>query len=133
MNYQNKICWITGASSGIGEAIAHALADEGCNVAICARNKERLDKTVSDLQAKGVKAIGVIADLSSEAGCQSFIEEAAKKLVAEKLAAEKKEKDDAEKKVKEEAAQKAKEEAAKPKEKAPKKTTAKKKVAAKRS
>ena len=80
LGLKNKNAVVTGASQGIGEAIAHALADEGCNVAICARNKERLDKTVSALQAKGITAIGVIADLSAEVGCQSFIEEAAQKL-----------------------------------------------------
>ena len=80
LGLKNKNAVITGASQGIGEAIAHALADEGCNVAICARNKERLDKTVSDLQSKGVKAIGVVADLSAEAGCQSFIKEASEEL-----------------------------------------------------
>ena len=48
-----------------GEAIA-CIGNEGSNVAICARNKERLDQTVSELKAKGVKAVGVIADLSSE-------------------------------------------------------------------
>ena len=55
LGLKNKNAAITGASQGIGEAVAHALANEGCNVAICARNKERLDQTVSELKAKGVK------------------------------------------------------------------------------
>ena len=80
LGLKNKNAAITGASQGIGEAVAHALANEGCNVAICARNKERLDQTVSELKAKGVKALGVIADLSSEDGCQLFVEEAVKEL-----------------------------------------------------
>ena len=53
LGLKNKNAAITGASQGIGEAVAHALANEGCNVAICARNKERLDQTVSELKAKG--------------------------------------------------------------------------------
>ena len=80
LGLKNKNAAITGASQGIGEAIAHSLANEGCNIAICARNQERMDQTIAELQAKGVKAVGVIADLSSEAGCQHFIEEAVKQL-----------------------------------------------------
>ena len=51
LGLKNKNAAITGASQGIGEAVAHALANEGSNVAICARNKERLDQTVSELKA----------------------------------------------------------------------------------
>ena len=80
LGLKNKNAAITGASQGIGEAIAHSLANEGCNIAICARNQERMDQTIAELQAKGVKAVGVIADLSSEAGCQRFIEEAVTQL-----------------------------------------------------
>ena len=72
LGLKNKNAAITGASQGIGEAIAHSLANEGCNIAICARNQERMDQTIGEIQAKGVKAVGVISDLSSEAGCQLY-------------------------------------------------------------
>ena len=39
-----------------------------------------MDQTIAEIQAKGVKAVGVISDLSSEAGCQHFIEEAVQQL-----------------------------------------------------
>lgn len=65
---------ISGSSQGMGYAIAAALAAEGCNVALSARGPERLDQAVADMEAKGVKAVGVQCDLSSEAGCGTFIQ-----------------------------------------------------------
>jgi 3-oxoacyl-[acyl-carrier protein] reductase len=68
---------ITGSSQGIGYAIATALAKEGCNVALSARGAERLATAVKDMERLGVKAIGIVADLSSEQGCKEFVEKAA--------------------------------------------------------
>jgi len=77
LGLKRKNAAITGSSQGIGHAIASSLADEGCNVALSARNQDRLDQAVGEMEAKGVKAIGIICDLSTEAGCGKFIEEAA--------------------------------------------------------
>jgi 3-oxoacyl-[acyl-carrier protein] reductase len=49
---QGKRAFVTGASRGIGRAIALALAKEGCHVAICARTKTQLDDTVAELSAR---------------------------------------------------------------------------------
>ncbi len=49
---------ITGGTKGIGRAIADTLADEGCDVAICARNEDEVKAAVAALTAKGVKAFG---------------------------------------------------------------------------
>jgi 3-oxoacyl-[acyl-carrier protein] reductase len=68
---------ITGSSQGIGYAIATALAEEGCNVALSARGKERLDQAVAAMAAHKVKAVGVLCDLSTSAGCKKFADEAA--------------------------------------------------------
>jgi len=76
LGLKGKNAAITGSSQGIGYAIATALAKEGCNVALSARGKERLDKAVGAAAAKDVKAIGVVCDLSSSAGCKKFIDEA---------------------------------------------------------
>ena len=46
---------ITGGTKGIGRAIANTLADEGCNVSICARNQEEVDAAVADLS--GVRTV----------------------------------------------------------------------------
>lgn len=65
LGIRNKYAIVTGGSHGIGRAIALALADEGCNVAVCARNKERIEKTIREIEAKSVAAIGVSADVTS--------------------------------------------------------------------
>ena len=80
LGLKGKNAAVTGSSQGIGNAIANSLADEGCNVALSARNGDRLNQAVGELQAKGVKAVGVICDLSTEDGCAEFIEEAASQL-----------------------------------------------------
>jgi 3-oxoacyl-[acyl-carrier protein] reductase len=71
---------ITGSSQGIGFAIATALAKEGCNVALSARGAQGLDTSLKELQALGVKAVGVVTDFSTEEGCSKFVAEAASQL-----------------------------------------------------
>ena len=77
LGLKGKNAAITGSSQGIGNAIAQSLADEGCNIALCARNQDQLDAAVKDIEARGVKCVGIIVDLSSEEGCKKFVEDAA--------------------------------------------------------
>jgi 3-oxoacyl-[acyl-carrier protein] reductase len=67
---------VTGASRGIGRSIAEAFADEGANVAICARNPEQVAETVRALEAKGVKAFGKAVDIADGPAIKAFIVEA---------------------------------------------------------
>lgn len=60
----DKVAIVTGGSRGIGRSIALGLADEGCHVAICARGEERLRETEAELRARGVDALGVVADIT---------------------------------------------------------------------
>ncbi len=60
---KEKYALVTGGSHGIGRSIALALAEEGCNVAICARNKHRIEETVVELEARGIQSIGIPADV----------------------------------------------------------------------
>ncbi|MBA3523592.1 MAG: SDR family NAD(P)-dependent oxidoreductase, partial [Geodermatophilaceae bacterium] len=48
-----KVALVTGASRGIGRAIATTLAAEGCAVAICARGADDLEATATELRATG--------------------------------------------------------------------------------
>ncbi|MDP6427165.1 MAG: SDR family oxidoreductase [Rhodospirillales bacterium] len=77
LGLKGKNAAVTGSSQGIGNAIANSLADEGCNVALSARGEDRLNQAVAEIEAKGVKAVGIICDLSTEAGCKQFADEAA--------------------------------------------------------
>ena len=61
----NKFAVVTGATKGIGRAIAGALLEAKVAVAICARNQDAVDATVSDLSAKG-RIVGIAADVSKE-------------------------------------------------------------------
>lgn len=68
---------ITGGSKGIGRAIAEALAGEGCNVAICARNQDEIDAAVQSLTAKDVTAIGKSVDVGDGDALKAWINESA--------------------------------------------------------
>ena len=57
---------ITGASKGIGRSIALGFAEEGANVAICARGEEALAETTGELVALGVKVHSEVCDVADE-------------------------------------------------------------------
>lgn len=63
---ENKVAIITGASSGIGQATAQLFAEEGASVVLIGRNEKNLNDTVNGIKAKGQKAIGVLADVTSK-------------------------------------------------------------------
>jgi 3-oxoacyl-[acyl-carrier protein] reductase len=67
---------VTGGTRGIGRAVAGLLAAEGCDVAICARHREAIDQTVTQLEAAGVRAIGGVVDVADLAALRSWVGEA---------------------------------------------------------
>ena len=75
-----KKALITGATRGIGRAIANLLAAEGVDLAICSRNKAEVDSAVSELSAKGVKVTGAVVDVADKAAYQGWIASAAEEL-----------------------------------------------------
>ncbi|MBE6474379.1 MAG: SDR family oxidoreductase [Actinomyces succiniciruminis] len=62
---KGQVALITGASYGMGRTMAELFAEEGAAVAVTARHAEQLDEVVEAIRAKGGRAIGVVADVTS--------------------------------------------------------------------
>lgn len=72
---------VTGASKGIGKAVAWALAQEGVNVAICARNKEELEQAAREIEdATGRTVVPILANMGNPDDIRRFVEQAAQRL-----------------------------------------------------
>lgn len=69
-----KVAIITGASAGIGEATAIALAAEGAKVVIVARRGDLLDALAKRIEAQGGKALPVVADVTDEAQVRDVVQ-----------------------------------------------------------
>ena len=70
---EGKVVVVTGASSGIGEAIARECASRGASVVLAARRKERLDRLAGELENSGVKALALKVDVSKEEDCRRLV------------------------------------------------------------
>ena len=76
MLLHNKTAIVTGATRGIGHAIAIRFAKEGCNVAFCGRTRNAAMESVEqELLALGVKAKGYAADVADYGQAQDFVKE----------------------------------------------------------
>ena len=64
---------VTGASRGLGKAIAMGLAAEGARLTICARGPEALDATAAELRASGASAVAVGADVTNAADAERVV------------------------------------------------------------
>jgi 3-oxoacyl-[acyl-carrier protein] reductase len=64
LGLDGKVAIITGASRGVGKAIAVALAAEGCRLSIVARGRKALDETAGNLWITGTQTLAVVADLT---------------------------------------------------------------------
>ncbi|MGH9293047.1 MAG: SDR family NAD(P)-dependent oxidoreductase [Acidimicrobiales bacterium] len=71
---------VTGATKGIGRAVAFELASEGAAVALCARSAEDVRATESELRASGARAHGWPADVTKAEEVERFIAQAAEAL-----------------------------------------------------
>jgi 3-oxoacyl-[acyl-carrier protein] reductase len=73
-----KTAIVGGASRGIGRAIALALAQEGCSVAICARGQEELEAAASEIRAQtGAQVLPVVCDMASHEDIRRLIHQTA--------------------------------------------------------
>jgi len=69
-----RVAVITGASRGIGRAIALSLANEGARLVINARGAEALQTVADDLTARGTEVLAVAADVTTADGCQAVFD-----------------------------------------------------------
>jgi len=74
------VALVTGASSGIGEATARALASAGAAVAVVARRKDRLDKLAADIESAGGKALAIEADVTDRKQATDVVNQVARDL-----------------------------------------------------
>jgi len=70
-----KVCLVTGASSGIGEATARRFAAAGMDVAIGARREDRLRALSEELESDGVRVFARSTDVTQESEARSLVEE----------------------------------------------------------
>jgi short-subunit dehydrogenase len=72
MDYRGKTGVITGASSGIGRALALALAGEGMNLVLAATNRERLERVAREVRSLGVRATAALCDVSNQSEVEAL-------------------------------------------------------------
>jgi NADP-dependent 3-hydroxy acid dehydrogenase YdfG len=77
---QGTVALVTGASSGIGEATARALARQGAAVALVARRADRLQKLAEEIDGEGGKTLQIEADLTDQSSAKGAVERAVAEL-----------------------------------------------------
>ncbi|NDI35284.1 SDR family NAD(P)-dependent oxidoreductase [Chengkuizengella sediminis] len=70
---KNKVVMITGASKGLGKALALAFAKQGADLAICARGQEALDVIHNELKQFNIQVLAVKADASNSRDVERFV------------------------------------------------------------
>jgi 3-oxoacyl-[acyl-carrier protein] reductase len=76
LELNGKVAIVSGASRGIGLAIAHGLAKEGCRLLVCARGAEALEKAVEELKSHGSAVHGVALNVTDPVAGDQLAEKA---------------------------------------------------------
>lgn len=77
-NIQNKVIVITGASSGLGEAAARYLSEQGAIVVLGARRTDRIEAIAKELTGKGAKALALATDVTKFEQVKALVDAAVK-------------------------------------------------------
>lgn len=80
LHLKGKKAIVTGATRGLGRAIANLLADEGCDLALCARHRQGVDEAVAALGQKGITAAGAAVDVADTRALRAFVGAMAERL-----------------------------------------------------
>jgi 3-oxoacyl-[acyl-carrier protein] reductase len=73
---KGRVALVTGASSGLGQQFARALAENGASVALVARRAGKLEAFRADLEKSGAKAVAIEADVNDRAAMMSAFDQA---------------------------------------------------------
>ncbi|MBI4337889.1 MAG: SDR family NAD(P)-dependent oxidoreductase [Chloroflexi bacterium] len=76
MDLKGKVAIVTGGGTGLGEAIAMALAKDGARIVVAGRRREPLEGVVGKVKAVGSTALAVSADVTKEPDIQRLVQEA---------------------------------------------------------
>ncbi len=73
---KGKVAVVVAASKGLGRAVAEAFANEGVNLAICSRNKERINAAANYIQSEyKVKVLPLVCDVTNPSAIRNMKEE----------------------------------------------------------
>jgi NAD(P)-dependent dehydrogenase (short-subunit alcohol dehydrogenase family) len=75
-----KVALVTGASRGIGRAIASRLGRMGASVAICARNRDEIERTAAAFRKDGIQTLPIAADVTRAEDVNKMIEQTCSQL-----------------------------------------------------
>lgn len=74
-HFRDNVVVLTGASAGIGRAVARQLAEQGARLVLAARDLDRLEQVAADCRSRGGQAIAIKTDVANEADCRGLIDQ----------------------------------------------------------
>src|SRR5215203_6290342 len=72
-SFEDKVVLITGGSRGLGLVLARELADRGAKIAICARDRDELQRAKEDLETRGAEVFDAICDMREQGDVERMI------------------------------------------------------------